>query len=552
LSASRHFNRRESFALAAWAFVGAGCDGPATDLPSGGGGDAAPKIEPPKLGEGLADPLARQFYARRGGKPAWTAAQGEDLTHSFADARRHGLRPAAFAIKQTPGEDLDQQDIALTLAALRYARALAFGFVHPLDIEKVFTLERNQVDLAAGLQEALDKGDLTGWLASLAPSDPEYQALSDAYLAAVGGAGAPSVARCQSPPDQSPADKSPADKSPPDQSPLDQSASDKGAPQQNAPAQGAPTPGGPDKGAPDKSAPDQGAPAQSAPDQNTPAQGAPAQAPSGQSQRPPDEGAQHAPAKAAPTGASVPRSDRARQLAANLERRRWISRTPPATRIDVNTASCALVYVRPGTDPWATRTVCGKPGHGTPSIQGSFRRLVANPPWRVPMDIARKEIFPKGRGYMRREHMRVVAGQVVQQPGPHNSLGLVKFDVLDPYAIYLHDTPSKSLFALPERHKSHGCVRVQNALGFARLLADQANKTDDFDKALASGKTREVDIGETIPVRLLYHTAVADESGRITFVPDVYGWNDKLATALGWGPPRTGARSEEPDVDVGP
>jgi murein L,D-transpeptidase YcbB/YkuD len=95
-------------------------------------------------------------------------------------------------------------------------------------------------------------------------------------------------------------------------------------------------------------------------------------------------------------------------------------------------------------------------------------------------------------------------------------------------------------------------VRVQDALGFARLLAGQAGKTDDFNKALASGKTREVGIGEPIPVRLLYHTAVADESGRITFVPDVYGWNDKLATALGWGPPRTRAHSVEPDVDVGP
>jgi murein L,D-transpeptidase YcbB/YkuD len=196
--------------------------------------------------------------------------------------------------------------------------------------------------------------------------------------------------------------------------------------------------------------------------------------------------------------------------------------------------------------------VCGKVGHETPSIQGDFYRLIANPPWRVPMSIARKEIFPKGRGYLRREHMRVVKGQVVQQPGPRNSLGLVKFDVQDPYQIYLHDTPSKSLFALPDRHKSHGCVRVQNAVGFARLIAGQAGKTDDFDKALASGKTREVDIGEAIPVRLLYHTAFADEDGQVTFVPDAYGWNDKLATALGWGPPRSGAGAEEPDVDIGP
>ena len=241
-----------------------------------------------------------------------------------------------------------------------------------------------------------------------------------------------------------------------------------------------------------------------------------------------------------------------RQLAANLERRRWLARTPPATRVDVNTAGAFLAYVKPDTDPIAARVVLGKVGHETPSIQASFHRLVANPPWRVPMDIARKEIFPKGGGYLRREHMRVVNGQVVQQPGPRNSLGLVKFDVEDPYEIYLHDTPAKTLFALPERHKSHGCVRVQNAVSFARHLADQAGKADQFDKALASGKTREVDIGEAIAVRMLYHTAYAGEDGRITVVSDVYGWNDRLASALGLGRAPSANHGEQPDVDVGP
>jgi len=239
-------------------------------------------------------------------------------------------------------------------------------------------------------------------------------------------------------------------------------------------------------------------------------------------------------------------------LAANLERRRWLARTPPASRIDVNTAGAFFAYLRPDTAPWAARVVVGKVDHETPSIQGSFHRLIANPKWRVPKDIARKEIFPKGRGYLRREHMRVVDGQVVQQPGPHNSLGLVKFDVEDPYQIYLHDTPAKSLFALPDRHKSHGCVRVQDAVGFARHLADQAGRADRFDKALASGKTSEVDIGAAIAVRMLYHTAYADDAGHVTFLPDVYGWNEKLAAALGLGAAPTHAEGEQPDVDVGP
>jgi L,D-transpeptidase YcbB len=148
--------------------------------------------------------------------------------------------------------------------------------------------------------------------------------------------------------------------------------------------------------------------------------------------------------------------------------------------------------------------------------------------------------------------MHVVNGQVVQRPGPNNSLGVVKFDMQDPYAIYLHDTPSKSAFSLPERHRSHGCVRVQNAVGFARLIAGQSGKADAFNKALASGKTTEVEIDEAIPVRLLYHTAFTDDSGEITYVSDAYGWNDKLASALGIGPaPKESAR-DEPDTDLGP
>lgn len=529
LSAPRLFNRRQSLGLAAWALLGAGCDAGSSDPQSGAApngkvqSEAAPGA-PPGLGEGLSDPIARRFYELRSGKPAWTAAQGTALTRSFREAHRHGLNPVAFALepdpgKQAPGDDPNEQDIALTLAALRYARALAFGFVDPQSIEKVFTLERNVVDLAAGLDQALDKKDLPGWLASLAPADAEYKALSTAYLAAIGPVGAPTpssrVGRCQGAPDQSSPDQSSPDESSPDESSSGKSAADREAPGQNTP------------------------------DQNAPPQGAPSQAL-------PEPVAQPAPAQAAPSGAAWAPPDRARQLAANLERRRWISRSPPATRIDVNTASCVLGYVTAGTVPWQAPTVCGKPGHDTPSVQGSFHRLVANPPWRVPMDIARKEILRKGRGYMRREHMHWVNGRIVQQPGPRNSLGLVKFDVDDPYEIYLHDTPSKSLFALPDRHKSHGCVRVQNALGLARLIAGRAGKSDEFEKALASGKTGEVDIGEAIPVRMLYHTAFADEGGQIGFVPDIYGWNDKLATALGLGPATSNAASQEPDVDVGP
>jgi murein L,D-transpeptidase YcbB/YkuD len=196
--------------------------------------------------------------------------------------------------------------------------------------------------------------------------------------------------------------------------------------------------------------------------------------------------------------------------------------------------------------------VVGKDDHATPSIEAAFHRLVANPPWRVPKDIAEKEILSKGPDYMAREDMHMEDGQVVQAPGPKSALGLVKFDVEDPYDIYLHDTPSKSWFAAAERHRSHGCVRVQGAVDFARRIAAETGKAEKFDQALASKDTSEVDLGQSIAVRMLYHTAYFDQTGEVLYAPDVYGADDRLAAALGFGQAAAAARRPEGDADLGP
>ncbi len=414
-------------------------------------GSSDPRPLDAQVGAAVSDPLARRFYQHRGWRAAWNADEARALVRTIADARRHGLDPSAFAPKQGDDASPARRDVTLTLAALAYAKALSSGFVDPARIEKIFTLERNSVDLVAGLEQALAQGKLAVWLDSLAPADGEYRALSGAYLAALGQAGLTS-----------------------------------------APAQGA------------------------------------------------------------PIGASMAPSDRARQLAANLERRRWLDRLPPPVRIDVNTAGAFLAYLRPGAAPWPARVVVGRDDYPTPSIQASFHRLIANPRWRVPTDIARREILPKGRRYLRREHMHFVGGRLEQAPGPRSSLGLVKFDVEDPYDIYLHDTPSKTLFALPERHRSHGCVRVENALALARVIAGQAGRSDAFEKSLAFRKTADVDIGQAITVRMLYHTAFLDPSGRILLAPDVYGADDALAAALGFGQAAAAHRRQEPGLLVVP
>ena len=254
------------------------------------------------------------------------------------------------------------------------------------------------------------------------------------------------------------------------------------------------------------------------------------------------------PAPEAQTANIVPPAAQVRQLAVNLERRRWLNRTPPAHRIDVNTAAA---YLKPGAPAVTTRVVAGRDDHPTPSIEAAFRRLIANPPWRVPDDIAQKEIVPKGQAYIASQDMSYVDGHLQQAAGPKSALGRVKFDVEDPFDIYLHDTPAKSLFAVDDRHRSHGCVRVQNAVDFARGIAAETGKAEDFDQALASTDTTTVELGQSIPVRTLYHTAYLDPSGQVQMAADVYGFDDKLAPILGLGQAQA-ARRQESQVLFGP
>jgi len=242
--------------------------------------------------------------------------------------------------------------------------------------------------------------------------------------------------------------------------------------------------------------------------------------------------------------------DRAHTLAVNLERLRWRERQPPATRIDVNTGAATLAYVRDERVVDTRRTVVGDPEHMTPQLGSPLFRLAANPTWTVPHSIEQAEIVPKGEAYMRRNHMEWRDGQIVQESGPKNSLGLVKFDLRNDQAIYLHDTPAKALFRRDERHESHGCVRVDDALGFARLIAQDQGVVDDWERALATGEETFVTLPRPIPVRLMYQTAFV-ENGRIVFAPDAYGWDEDVAEALGL-PRRPRAAQRAHAGDVGP
>jgi murein L,D-transpeptidase YcbB/YkuD len=235
-----------------------------------------------------------------------------------------------------------------------------------------------------------------------------------------------------------------------------------------------------------------------------------------------------------------------------MERLRWLQRDPPKTRIDVNTAATVLDYWREGRHLDRRKVVAGESDKPTPQLQSPLFRLVAKPTWTVPEGIGAKEIATKSGGWLRANGFVMKDGRYVQQPGPKNSLGLVKFDLQNDHAIYLHDTPAKAIFALDKRHRSHGCVRVENAIQFATALAQQEGVLDQFQKGMQKNDPAFIKLPREIPVRLLYHTAFLD-GARIQFRPDVYGWDENIAKALELapGPPRKIDQPESSD-DVGP
>lgn len=196
--------------------------------------------------------------------------------------------------------------------------------------------------------------------------------------------------------------------------------------------------------------------------------------------------------------------------------------------------------------------VVGQPDWETPQLGSPIYRLVAHPTWTVPDSIYEDELADKGPGYFAANNMVRKNGRIVQLPGPKNSLGQVKLDMLNDQAIYLHDTPAKALFGQPERHKSHGCVRVFNAVQFARLLAADDGVLEEFDEAFVKGDEAFVDLKRRVPVRLLYHTAYVD-GGRIHFRADAYGWDEEVAVGLGLVRRARPARlPHQRDADVGP
>jgi len=231
---------------------------------------------------------------------------------------------------------------------------------------------------------------------------------------------------------------------------------------------------------------------------------------------------------------NVPAAARLGQIDANLERWRWTG-TPPADRVEVDIAAAGATLFRAGQPVMVMRAIVGAPRTRTPLFSARIEAVVFNPAWHVPAKIAFGEILPKAArdpGYLKRGGFTLSGGRLVQAPGEGNALGLIKFDLPNPFGVYLHDTSSRGLFARERRTLSHGCMRLQKPRELAVALLGGAWDEAAVDAAIAAGVTRRVPLGEPLPVFTTYHSTLPGEDGAVIFAPDVYGWDARLIPIL--------------------
>ncbi|MGC1854570.1 MAG: L,D-transpeptidase family protein [Candidatus Aquirickettsiella sp.] len=256
---------------------------------------------------------------------------------------------------------------------------------------------------------------------------------------------------------------------------------------------------------------------------------------------------------------NVSAAQRFHQIQFNLQRwSRLIALANPAY-IWINVPDHRLRLVKDHHAILTARVIVGKPSRQTPEINSKVTRIILNPYWTVPPGIARRDVIPKAMrdaNYLTRSHIRIFAtnqpnkeldpqtvdwlvvkknpGRFIlrQDPGPHNSLGQIKFEFANPHLIYLHDTPSKTLFDAERRLFSSGCVRLEDPFEFLEALEELdpslQQAASHIEAALESGRTTVINLKTPIPIHLTYITAWVDKDDVLHFWDDVYGRDPAL------------------------
>ena len=245
---------------------------------------------------------------------------------------------------------------------------------------------------------------------------------------------------------------------------------------------------------------------------------------------------------------NIPVGTKIDQIRVNLERARWVFYGLPPDYVMVDIAGFRAYHFEGKTPTWSSKVQVGKPFRKTPVFKSKIKYIVFNPTWTVPPTILKEDILPKIKknpNYLSKMKISVIdrKGRRVdpntvnwsqykktapytfrQEPGPHNALGRMKFIFPNKHFIYLHDTPSRSLFTRKDRAFSSGCIRVDKKMKLAELLLDDSDKWNrvSIQKLLDTNKTTRVNLPKPKPVMLVYVTVWFDEDDNFIFKRDVY------------------------------
>lgn len=234
---------------------------------------------------------------------------------------------------------------------------------------------------------------------------------------------------------------------------------------------------------------------------------------------------------------NVPITDRIRQILINMERVRWMPDNPGTDFLLINIPEFKLRVFDAGKFSFGMNVVVGSTAHNTVIFSGKLNQVVFSPYWNIPNSILKNEILPainRDPNYLAKHNMEWNGNSVRQKPGRNNSLGLVKFLFPNSYNIYLHDTPSKSLFGESRRAFSHGCIRLEEPQKLAEFILrkDSTWTTEKIVEAMNSGKEKYVRVKPEVPVVMGYFTAFVDNYGRLNFRNDIYGHDKKMQKRL--------------------
>jgi murein L,D-transpeptidase YcbB/YkuD len=446
-----------------------------------------------------------RIYQRSGNRCLWGQNDTGEAMTIFAAAAGDGLDPSDFHLSElralgdaTRAEMLRDRDVLLTDAALHYARIMTRGQVDLADIDTDIEFSANPVSSADDITSALTTGRAGAYLAGLAPRAAEYGRLKSALaqyreLTAKGG-----WLLLPEGPSLRPGDSGAA-------------IAALGA---RLKAEGDLTEpfedvvyGGPLVGAVKNFQSRHGLNADGVVGPKTRA------------------------------ALNIAAQARVQQIEINLERWRILGYAVPATRFEVNVPAAAARLVMNGDTVLDMRAVVGDPKHPTPMLASRITDVVINPIWTVPPSIVKAEIEPilrRDPGYLERNNMHWMNGNLVQDPGGTNPLGRLRFTFANKFGVYLHDTSAPALFANDNRARSHGCLRLEKPLDLAAaLLAENPTwPREKIEETIAGGATIRIPLMKPVPVVIAYWTAFVDPDGTIEFRNDVYGRDERLAGAL--------------------